>query len=424
MDNSFAEETLELFAVVSDEIGKKLKSLESYNLTRKKPGQYNFDIIADQVAIPILEKLGVSILSEESGLIIDKGFPAVMIDPIDGSSNFARKIGPYATSLVLTNQTEPLVAYVKNHFTEDVFSAVSNKGSYLNAKRLEVKKISNLSQSFIALSGYPPNYMGWRQFRALGAAAVEISSVATGQFDAFIDCSLNGLGVWDYLAAALILTEAGGKVSEMLAQDLITLDPLARRHIVCASSQELLSYLSDQASSLKLKKILHSLKSDLINIANKNLSLRSASLYGLSQLSEQSLDYLTSTVHFTGSALIVNNNRVLLHKHKVLNKWVQPGGHLENLEAPWEAAVREASEETGLSVTHVPGGPKLIWVEIRYGIKDHIHIDLTYQCQAPFLKPKPPIDESQEVAWFNFAEVSALADNQILDLIRASKMVK
>ncbi|HEX8769903.1 MAG TPA: inositol monophosphatase family protein, partial [Acidimicrobiales bacterium] len=81
---------------------------------------------------------------------------------------------------------------------------------------------------------------GWRQVRALGAAALDLCAVATGQLDAFIDCSVAGHAPWDYLAAALICREAGAPIVDRLGRDLVVRSGNERRSPVAAATPALL----------------------------------------------------------------------------------------------------------------------------------------------------------------------------------------
>lgn len=114
-------------------------------------------------------------------------------------------------------------------------------------------------------------------------------------------------------------------------------------------------------------------------------------------------------VHVTGSAIVVGPAGVLLHVHKRLGIWVQPGGHLDPGETPWDAARREASEETGLEVHHALGEPVLVHVDVHPGGRGHTHLDLRYLFVAEG-EPAPPPGESQEVRWLAWPEAIRLAD--------------
>ena len=115
-------------------------------------------------------------------------------------------------------------------------------------------------------------------------------------------------------------------------------------------------------------------------------------------------------VHVTGSAIVVGPRGVLLHLHRRLGLWLQPGGHIDEGELPWEGARREAVEETGLDVRHPDGGPELVHVDVHPGPKDHTHLDLRYLLIGPDADPAPPPGESQDVRWFGWDDAIAISD--------------
>jgi 8-oxo-dGTP pyrophosphatase MutT (NUDIX family) len=115
-------------------------------------------------------------------------------------------------------------------------------------------------------------------------------------------------------------------------------------------------------------------------------------------------------VHVTGSALVVSRRGVLLHRHKRLGLWLQPGGHVDGGESPWAASVRETAEETGLAAEHPEGGPLLWHVDVHDGGRGHTHLDLRYLLRAAPEDPRPPVGESPDVRWFDWPEAAAVAD--------------
>ncbi|HEX6658055.1 MAG TPA: NUDIX domain-containing protein, partial [Ilumatobacter sp.] len=80
-------------------------------------------------------------------------------------------------------------------------------------------------------------------------------------------------------------------------------------------------------------------------------------LHELARLDEPFSEHADAT-HVTASAIVVGVRGVVLHKHKRLGLWLQPGGHIDPGEAPWRAAIREAQEETGLPVEPLAGPPR------------------------------------------------------------------
>ena len=124
-------------------------------------------------------------------------------------------------------------------------------------------------------------------------------------------------------------------------------------------------------------------------------------------------------VHVTGSAIVVGDRGVVLHRHKRLGIWIQPGGHIDEGEMPWDGALREAEEETGLVVGHPATGPELVHVDVHGGPRGHTHLDLRYLVMAPDADPAPPPEESQDVAWFGWEDALAIADPALAGALRA-----
>ena len=101
--------------------------------------------------------------------------------------------------------------------------------------------VTRIEDAIVGLSGLPGTHLGWRQFRALGAAALDLCAVANGTLDAFIDCSEDAHGSWDYLGGLLVCVEAGAVVGEALGRELVVLEHKARRTPVAAATPELLA---------------------------------------------------------------------------------------------------------------------------------------------------------------------------------------
>ena len=125
---------------------------------------------------------------------------------------------------------------------------------------------------------------------------------------------------------------------------------------------------------------------------------------------ERPFDEHADPVHITASALIVGSRGIVLLHHKVLRIWVQPGGHVDAGELPWEGAVREAGEETGLPVRLTADPPELAHVDVHPGPRGHTHLDVRYLMEGGDGDPEPPPHESQDVRWFDWTEAAVVAD--------------
>lgn len=134
-------------------------------------------------------------------------------------------------------------------------------------------------------------------------------------------------------------------------------------------------------------------------------------------------DRFADPVHVTGSAVVVGPRGTVLHRHKRLGRWLQPGGHLDPGEAPADAARREAAEETGLAVAHPHGGPLLVHVDVHPAADDHVHLDLRYLLVVadPDAEPAPGEGESQAVAWFAWPDAMGRADESLRGALTAAR---
>ncbi len=127
-------------------------------------------------------------------------------------------------------------------------------------------------------------------------------------------------------------------------------------------------------------------------------------------------------VHVTGSGIVVGPRGIVLLKHRRLGIWLQPGGHVDEGETPWDAALRETQEETGIEVRFAgpldaDGVPELLHVDVHEGGRGHTHLDLRYLLDADDADPVPPDGESQEVHWFGWDDALDTAEDGMRGLI-------
>ncbi len=239
----------ELMAVLDEAasaVATALGGIDDWGLAGTRAGQYHSDLAADAAATAVLAGAGLGVLSEESGLAgptPGDGGICVVLDPVDGSTNASRGVPWYATSLCAVDGDGARAALVVNLSTGERFEAVRGRGARRNGSPATPSGVTSLGEAMVGLSGYPPAWLGWNQYRALGAAALDVCSVAAGRLDAYADCSWNAHGVWDYAAGVLVCTEAGASVADAFGRDLLVLEHDARRTPVAAATPELLAEL-------------------------------------------------------------------------------------------------------------------------------------------------------------------------------------
>ena len=148
---------------------------------------------------------------------------------------------------------------------------------------------------------------------------------------------------------------------------------------------------------------------------------RARVLVALKELSSP-FDEHADPLHVTGSAVIVGPRGTVLHLHKRLHRWIQPGGHLEPGESPWDAAVRESTEETGLAVAHLDASPVLIHVDVHAAAKGHVHLDLRYLLVVTGDdEPKPRPGESTDVKWYSWDDAMDMADDALVGALQTAQ---
>ena len=239
---------ISLFDRLTNDVLYALAGLDDWGLSGEKDTQYAHDVVADEVIIQPLLDAGLRVLTEESGLVSanESAKITVVVDPVDGSTNASHGLPWYATSLCAVDADGPLAASVTNLALGDRYEAVRGEGMRAQLVRqgsdAEPSRVTDLADALLSFSGLPPSHGGWRQFRVYGAAALDMCAVATGAFDGFVDVD-GAHGVWDYLGAALVCSEAGAEVGEGSGRDLVTFDAAERRAPIVASTPELLEQL-------------------------------------------------------------------------------------------------------------------------------------------------------------------------------------
>ena len=234
---------------VAAAVADALAGVDDWSMVDPSRGQYAADLVADAAALEVLGAAGVGVLSEESGLTDADNPIVVVVDPLDGSTNASRGIPWFATSLCAVVGGVAQVAVVADIPHRRTYEAVAGQGATLDGRAIAPSDSTRLKASIVGLSGYPPTYLGWKQYRALGAAALDLCAVADGTLDGYLDCSWNAHGVWDYLGGMLVCREAGAAVDEAEGRDLVVLDPGEKRTPVAGATPELLAALVEARRS-------------------------------------------------------------------------------------------------------------------------------------------------------------------------------
>ncbi|HVB93022.1 MAG TPA: inositol monophosphatase [Acidimicrobiales bacterium] len=239
---------LEVLHNAASAVAEALGGLSDWGLAGTRHGQYRSDLVADAAALRVLDDAGLGVMSEESGPHREDREVVVVIDPVDGSTNASRGIPWYATSLCAVDADGPRSAVVVNQASGVRFEAVRGGGARRDGAPIRPSGCEVLGEAIIGFSGYPPGYLGWSQYRCLGAAALDLCAVAEGVLDGFTAIGGSELGSWDYLGGTLICAEAGAVVGELQGRDLVTLEHGERRTPVAASTPGLLKALSRAAA--------------------------------------------------------------------------------------------------------------------------------------------------------------------------------
>lgn len=167
-----------------------------------------------------------SFLAEESGAATRDSEYLWVVDPIDGTVNYAHRFPQFCCSIGLYFKGEPLLGVVLDPCRDELFTAMRGHGAFLNGKKISVSRIDSLTKALLA-TGFPAlrdellrrNLEYFKLFlgkcqaiRRPGSAALDLCYVACGRIDGFWEL---GLSPWDTAAGALMVQEAGGVVTNL-----------------------------------------------------------------------------------------------------------------------------------------------------------------------------------------------------------------
>ena len=240
---------LQVLNNTADAVSQVLEANTDWSLSGIRHTQYSVDVRADNAALAVLHEAGCAVLSEESqitGLWGDDDILVVM-DPLDGSTNASRGVPWFATALCALDKNGMRASLVVNQASgKDRYWATQGGGAFHNGNQMHPSACSTLKEAVVGVSGLSSFRPQWSQFRALGAAALDICLVAQGVLDGWVD--FNSHGVWDYLASILICQEAGVATSEYLDRELLVTQYDEKRTPIVAATPALLAQLREVRS--------------------------------------------------------------------------------------------------------------------------------------------------------------------------------
>ncbi|WP_341678979.1 inositol monophosphatase family protein [Niveibacterium sp. SC-1] len=199
----------------------------------KQPNDFvtEVDRAAEEAIIEVIREAypDHAILAEESGASEAESEHRWVIDPLDGTTNFIHGFPQYSVSIAyqVAGVTQQAVVFDPNR--NELFTASRGRGAFLNDRRIRVSKRTRLGEALIG-TGFPYRVfthveMYLAIFRELteksaglrrpGSAALDLSYVACGRYDAFFEL---GLAPWDFAAGALMIQEAGGLVTDFAGE--------------------------------------------------------------------------------------------------------------------------------------------------------------------------------------------------------------
>jgi fructose-1,6-bisphosphatase/inositol monophosphatase family enzyme len=235
---------LEVLNDVADAVQEVLAKNTDWSLSGLKKSQYQVDLACDAAALEILHRAGCTVLSEESNITGNGDGLFVVMDPLDGSTNASRGVKWFATALCVLDEDGMRASLVANQAgSKDRWTATRGGGAFKNGQPIRPSDCTQLGRAIVGVSGIVKVKPGWAQFRALGAAALDLCLVAEGVTDGWID--FNSHGGWDYMASLLVCREAGVAVREINDREPVVREHAERRTLIVGATDELLEGLVD-----------------------------------------------------------------------------------------------------------------------------------------------------------------------------------
>ncbi len=215
-----SQEEIEKLHIIVKNAGDILMGFYQTQLDRyhKEDGSFatQADHASEKYLIEELSKMipGAGFYTEETGIIDGTSEYSWVIDPLDGTTNFAAGIPYFCVSVALTCHNEPVVGCIYNPMTRELFYAEKGKGAYCNGNRLAASNIKESKRAILAIECAEEDFAVvtsvWdfsSSIRLCGASALDIAYCAAGRYDAVI---LTQFKWWDIAAGIILIKEAHG----------------------------------------------------------------------------------------------------------------------------------------------------------------------------------------------------------------------
>ena len=259
--NTETQHLLHLACATALQAGSLIKQQYAQPHDIRKKGTINLvtetDLAAEALIVECLRQKtpDIPIMAEESPKTLNlRGQPLYwVVDPLDGTTNFAHGIPHFAVSIALFEHEQPKVAAIYHPMLDELFCASLGGGAWLNDRLLSVTKTDHLINALVA-TGFPYDIEhtlplvidqlgrvlpAVRDIRRAGAAALDLAYVACGRLDGFYEINLQP---WDTAAGWLLITEAGGQLSDFNGAPYSPFQPhtLATNGLIHTALQNLL----------------------------------------------------------------------------------------------------------------------------------------------------------------------------------------
>lgn len=190
-----------------------------------------FDLKSEKIILNLIQKKFPehSVMTEERGKIIKKSPFIWVVDPLDGTTNFAMKNPIWSVAISLWKEGKPIFGVIFAPAMSELYTAEVGKGAYLNNQRIKVSNKTKIPESLLTfchghheksikktIKLYQKFKLAARDLRQLGSAAVEMSFVAAGRTESIM---IPGAHPWDVGAGTIIVREAGGRVTDLSGKD-------------------------------------------------------------------------------------------------------------------------------------------------------------------------------------------------------------